>query len=190
MLLGNISRPVNSGVRRLCLKELTIMSANIVKLITLAFIISFWCYPIEAQPSQVEQLQQTSKIPTVEFCEMLRHPNLYARKEVRVRALYTLVFEVSAFSSSDCKNDEYLTWVEFDNSVERSTEPEILKKFRKQMIRYMDERWVIFDTELLVTGLLDNAEAGYGHLGMYRFLFTVKSIEKVGKTKKIDLNKR
>ena len=58
------------------------------------------------------------------------------------------------------------------------------------MTRYMDDRWVIFNTEMLVIAVLDNSKAGYGHMGMYRFLATVKSVEKVGKTKKIDLEKK
>ncbi len=58
------------------------------------------------------------------------------------------------------------------------------------MTRYADEMWVIFKTELVVTAILDNSKAGYGHMGMYRFLARVKSIEKVGKTKKIDLEKK
>jgi hypothetical protein len=58
------------------------------------------------------------------------------------------------------------------------------------MTRYLDDAWVIFNTELLVTGILDNSKEGYGHLGMYRFLVTVKSIEEIGETKKINLEKR
>ena len=58
------------------------------------------------------------------------------------------------------------------------------------MIRDYREAWVIYNTEMLVRGVLDNSKVGYGHLGMYRFLVTVKSVEEMGETEKIDLEKR
>ena len=156
-------------------------------LLTLVLALSF--IPAKAQKS--ESFKQKSEIPTVAYCEMLRHPDLYVGRVVRFRVLYTSVFEMSAFSCSDCKGDEYRSWVEFDDgSVKSSTKPEIHKKFREMMTRYVDDVWVIFNTELLVTGILDNSKAGYGHLGTYRFLITVKSIEEMGETNKIDLEKR
>jgi hypothetical protein len=158
-----------------------------ITLFALMLVLSF--IPAKAQKS--ESSKQKSEIPTVAYCELLRHPNLYVGKVLRFRALYTSVYEMSTFSCSDCKGDEYMAWVEFDDgSVKSSTKPETHKKFRDMMTRHIDDIWVIFNTELLVTGILDNSKAGYGHLGMYRFLVTVKSIEEIGETKKIDLEKR
>jgi hypothetical protein len=128
--------------------------------------------------------------PTVAFCEMVRRPDLYFGKVVRFRALYTSMFEVSAFSSPECKGDDSTAWVEFeDDSIESFSNAEAYKTFRKMMAHYLDDGWVIFDTELLVTGVLDNTRAGGDHLRRYRFLITVKTIEEVGATADIDLEK-
>jgi hypothetical protein len=158
-----------------------------IRLLTLLLVLSF----IPAQAQKREPSKSKSEIPTLAYCEMARHPDLYVGEEVRFRALYSSVFETSAFSNSDCKGEEYMAWAEFDDgSINSSTKPEIYKKFGEMMSRDMKEMWVTFNTEMLVTGVLDNSRDGYGHMGAYRFLVTVKSIEEMGETKKIDLEKR
>ena len=145
--------------------------------------------PSQAQGSNSHKAK--ADIPTVPYCEIFRHPNLYVGKEIRFRALYTSVFEMSAFSSAQCKGDSYMAWVDFEHtSIASSTKPKTYQRFERMMNRYFDETWVVFNTEMVVTAIFDNSKAGYGHMGMYRFLARVKTIEKVGKTKKIDLQKR
>ena len=160
-----------------------------MRIVLFIFVLVVSCIPAKAQGSKSHKSK--SDIQTVSYCEILRHPNLYVGKEIRFRALYTSVFEMSAFSSALCKGDSYMVWVEFeDASIQSSTRAQTYQRFEKMMTRYADERWVIFNTEMLVTAVLDNSQTGYGHMGMYRFLATVKSIEKLGKTKKIDLEKK
>jgi hypothetical protein len=88
-------------------------------LFTLALALSF----IPAQAQESESAKQKSEIPTVAYWGMLRRPDLYAGKVVRFRALYTSVFEMSAFSCSECKGDDYRAWVEFDAGSVKSSLP-------------------------------------------------------------------
>ena len=160
-----------------------------MKITFLTLLLALSSIPAKAQKS--EPPKPKPEIPTVSYCEMVKYPDSYAGKEVRFRALFTYVFEMSAFSHKDCKGDELMAWVKFDfDSIESSTKPDIHKKFRKMMMRDYREAWVIYNTEMLVTGVLDNSKAGYGHLGMYRFLVTVKSVEEMEETEKIDLENR
>lgn len=163
--------------------SLTIEYAGLVKitLLTLVLVLSF----PTAKAQKNEPSKPKSEIPTVAFCDLLRKHEMYAGKEVRFRAVYILTFELSAFSRSDCEKDEY-SWVEFDHaSMRSSTKPEKLKKFDRMMMRYVDDQWATFNTEMLVTGILDNSESGHGHLDRYRFSVKVNSIEDIGETKKI-----
>ena len=154
-----------------------------ITLLTLVLALSF----SSAKAQRNEPSKSKAEIPTLAFCDLLRHQEVYAGKEVRFRALYISRFELSAFSHSNCESEEYYTWAEFDyDSIKSSTKPEILKRFEHLMNRDPEEQYVFFNTELLVTGVLDKSESGHGHLGMYRFLVSVKSIEDIGETKKFD----
>ncbi len=40
------------------------------------------------------------------------------------------------------------------------------------------------ETEMLVTGIFHGDDKGYGHLGEYRFMVTVKNVEEISETEK------
>jgi hypothetical protein len=154
-----------------------------ITLLTLLLALSF--ASVKAQKNTTSKPK--SEIPTVAFCDLLRNRELYAGKEVRFRALYISMFEMSALSLSSCESEEYFTWAQFDyDSIKSSSKPEILERLDHLMNRDAAEQYVVFNTELLMTAVSDKSETGHGHLGMYRFLVTVKSIEDIGETKKFE----
>jgi hypothetical protein len=156
--------------------------------IFLILLLSLSLLPTKAQKNKT--VQEKKDIPTIAFCDLLRNPDRYHEKEVKLRAKYLSIFEVSAFVDSDCAKKENRTWVEFDrSSVEAATKPEVFKKVVEQIYCCM---WAgsssSRETEMLVTGIFYKSNgAGYGHDNEYCFKFTVKSVEDIGPTKEMKI---
>jgi hypothetical protein len=125
---------------------------------------------------------------TINFCDLLRNPDCYDGKEVKIHAKYLSTFEVSAFVDSSCTDMDSRAWVEFDRiSISASAKPEILQKIKQQVYCCM---WggdnYLRETKMLVKGIFHKPnKEGYGHDNKYRFMVTVKGIEEIGDTKKI-----
>jgi hypothetical protein len=60
------------------------------------------------------------EIPTVSYCDLLRDPAKYDKMTVRLTALYTRGFEISALDDPKC-NSQKSTWVEFDPASRQCT---------------------------------------------------------------------
>jgi hypothetical protein len=133
------------------------------------------------------QVNQSQKVPTVPFCDLLRHPELHGGKEVRFQAIYRSVFEGSSFYDPACNGDARLTnWADFDRSVKASMTPEELKRFGEIFCCHADEPvYTLYETRLTVTGiLLEGKDRGYGRgtNSSNHFLITVKRVEEIGTT--------
>src|SRR6266853_6576976 len=51
-------------------------------------------------------------IPTVSYCELIRNPNLYAEKLVRVKATWEYGFEMSDLYDPECLGKDHAAWIE------------------------------------------------------------------------------
>jgi hypothetical protein len=68
-----------------------------------------------------------SKLPTVNFCELVQHPELYDGKQIRISAIYRLGYEWSDLYCSGCYSAEKMVLLEFEDEFESRTEPRIVK---------------------------------------------------------------
>jgi hypothetical protein len=118
--------------------------------------------------SGVESLAQTraaSPAQIVSYCELIKVPASFVGKRIRVRAVYSYMFEVSRLKSSTCCPDRDVPiWVDFDEEMEGGSK-KLLHKFPKGM------GFVLATFEGTLQG-----GGPYGD-GGYRFKFAVDKIE-------------
>ena len=154
-----------------------------MKLYPLIIVLLLSGLPILAQNNKSPE---SLNIPTITFCDLIQNPDLYDGKEVRFRAKYLANFEVAAFGDPNCTTKENRTWAEFDGtSIKASSKPEIYQKVEEQILCGRcggDNYWR--ETEMLVTGIFHGSDIGYGRLGEYRFMVTVKHVEEISETEK------
>ncbi len=106
---------------------------------------------------------------TVTYCDLIRNPERYKGKLVRVSAIYRYGYEWSELYCLECMN-EGRTWVEFDESYVSSTKASIRKKIGGNGFKGRTVR-------VLMVGRFASGGA-YGHMGAYRFRFLVSRLEK------------
>ena len=150
--------------------------------------------PPQTRPSAPSQ---PPEIPTIDYCELLRNPDSYDKKIIRLRALYVRGFEVAAFEHPQC-DEARSVWVEFDQSEPSCTDKKIRKAMqaifnppRKRKRGVMEipgpER-----AELLAVGRFEGPRpgipvgtegrrvfTGHGHMNEYKYRFVVKCVEQV-----------
>jgi len=108
------------------------------------------------------------KIPTVSYCELIRNPNLYANKLVRVHATWKRGFELSALYDVGCLDLENQAWLEsLDDDQLCAGAPRRFKKLAREGFTKAD---------VTVTGKLYAGER-FGHLNGYNFKFVVSCLE-------------
>ena len=128
-------------------------------------------------------------IPTITFCDLISSPELYDGREIRFRVKYLAGSEVAAFGDPNCTTKNKRTWAEFDStSIKASSKPELYQKVMEQILCGKcggDNLWR--ETEMIVTGIFNGEDQGYGHMGEYRFMVSVKSVEEIGVTEKTEI---
>ena len=131
---------------------------------------------------------EASDIPTVTLCDLVYNPDIFDGKEVRLRVIYLSNSKVATFVDQNCMANDERTWVEFDGiSIKASAPPELYEKVEEQIFCGKcggDNKWR--ETEMLVTGIFHGDGIGYGRLGKYRFMVTVKNVEEIGITEKTE----
>jgi hypothetical protein len=147
--------------------------------------------------AQGGSIQKAEEIPTVDYCELLRNPEKYDKKTIRVTALLVRGFEVSAFENPVC-DTERSTWVEFDPASRQRTKKEIQKEFDRVYNPPRKRRKGVIEipgperAELTVAGQFNGPKpgipigpegkrvlTGYGHLNGFKYQFIIKCIEQV-----------
>lgn len=109
------------------------------------------------------------KYTTVAYCDLVRNPERYDQKLVRVSAVYRYGYEWSELYCLECAT-EAKTWIDFDESFSSSTKASIRKKLGDNGFK---GRTVL----VTMVGKFD-AGGGYGHMGAYRFRLLVSQVEK------------
>ncbi len=107
---------------------------------------------------------------TTTFCEVLRFPEKFKNKMIRVRALYESDFEMSVITAPTCDTPIPVTWVSFDEHWESRT---------KRHVRHSlsNVRWRA-KTDVVFIGLF-KADGRYGHMDIYPFSIEVYKVEAV-----------
>ena len=71
----------------------------------------------------------------VTYCQLARDPSAYSGKRIRIRAIYSYMFEVSRLKSPTCcsdQNPQMQIWVDFDEELKGSSK-RLLHKFPQGM---------------------------------------------------------
>jgi hypothetical protein len=137
------------------------------------------------------------EIPTVSYCDLLRDPDKYDKKTVRLKVLYTRGFEISALEDPEC-NSQKSTWVEFDPASRQCTKASIQKEFDKVFYPPQKKKKGVIERpgpergELMMVGQFSGPKpgipigpegkrvlTGYGHLNGFDYKFIIKCIEQV-----------
>ena len=136
------------------------MNAYLIIMLLLA---SLGSHPTQAKPDASESA------PTISYCELLREPNLYQGKLVRVAATWNYGFEWSYLYHRECMSRENKAWVEFVD------EDEECPQTNKVSMRLKDG----FDNkaDVVAVGTLAGG-GGYGHMNGHQYQFTIKCLEK------------
>lgn len=111
---------------------------------------------------------QNREYQTVSYCELMRSPEQYQGKVIRVSAIYQYGFEWSELYCPECVN-EAKTWVDLDESFVSSTKANLRKKIGPHGVTGRTV-WVTMVGRFDVGG-------GYGHMGAYRFRLMVDRLE-------------
>ena len=139
-------------------------------------------------------------VVNVNYCELLDNPKVYDKQIVRITTLYRNGFELSEFYDLNCSSKGSI-WVEFDDGLKQFTRKSVLKLFHKNLNPKRTRKKGVIEIEGLaqkiaitvvgqfnapLPGILigppDNQKrilTGYGHMGAFNYLFTIKSIETV-----------
>lgn len=142
-------------------------------------------------PLKKGQSSCSEKPLTVDYCDLLRNADSYDRKLIRVKAIYSSHFEMSALRDTRCTRDFLWTWVDFDDKNPTCTKQEVVRSFEAAVASKSPEKIEkdLDKAEVVFVGLFEVAPHlevrntiptnGYGHMGMYKFRLTVNCIEEV-----------
>lgn len=111
-----------------------------------------------------------AEAPTVAFCDLIKQPELYDQKIVRLQATYRYGFEWSELYCADCLEGGRV-WVDFDDSFESRTNPKVAKKINGNEDRGRT-------VSVVAAGKFYGSGGNYGHLGRYEFRFVMSRLEK------------
>ena len=126
--------------------------------------VSGLCGAAESQKGNISDAQ------TVAYCEVLKNPEAFKDKMIRVRALYQTDFEQSAIAAPACTGPIPSTWVDFERSWESRTGWRLRHAINSV-------KWRV-QTDVVFVGRF-KAGGSYGHLGMYPFSIEVYRVEAV-----------
>jgi hypothetical protein len=65
-----------------------------------------------------------AKIPTVSYCDLIRHPARYNKKVLRITATYFVGVEAAALEDFRCDEDRSI-WIDYDDSYKSCTKKEV-----------------------------------------------------------------
>lgn len=111
-------------------------------------------------------------IPTVTYCELVRNPDRFHERVVRISAVYERGFEKSYLFDRECTNGQLQTWVSHDKSIVLKGESEEAKKNR--MITGFG-RWSV---TMVGKFLRATPPERFGHMGCCQYEFDIVRIEK------------
>jgi hypothetical protein len=109
------------------------------------------------------------EVQTVAFCDLIRQPELYDHKTVRVTAIYRYGAEWSQLYCLDCITAG-ATWVDLDDSFAKNTDSKLAKKIGENGFRGRTVR-------VVAVGEFYGSGGRYGHMGSYRYKFQMSRLE-------------
>jgi hypothetical protein len=113
--------------------------------------------------------------PTVSFCELVKHPELYQQKVIRIQAILHGDRENQMLYDSDCPDEDSFSWVVFDPAYANTDES--IKIGLAEALRPKPPN-MEGKARVTAVGRFEGPNSnGFGHLNGYRFQFSIMRIE-------------
>ena len=136
----------------------------------------------QAQRKHKPGIKSSNRTPTVAFCELITHPELYDKRIVRTTAISAVGVESQVLYDPQCSTPETRTWATHDAAWSKAD-----KKLQAAYLALLfDENNGRFPrgrsgrAKAILTGRFEASNKnGYGHLNQYRFQFSMMGLEKV-----------
>ena len=107
-------------------------------------------------------------IPSLSYCALVKAPDLYSGKLVRVKASWQFGFETTSLNDRSCP-EQLPAWLEFADEKELCAKTEKNRSLPGQSDK---------EADVTVVGKL-YGPGRYGHLGDYQFKFVVVCLEEI-----------
>jgi len=120
--------------------------------------------------SVFNQNVKSENIINVEFCDLLKNPNEYEDKLVRVSAIYSFSFEASVLYCPNCEKDGK-AWFDCSKDAESCISKKFKNKFREK--HYGTGKTL----KVTVVGKF-NTGGGFGHFGVFPNQFLTQTVER------------
>lgn len=173
-------------MRRLTLR---VMVAALTFAIGIAASIAWHLYQHIHQQSDVIKLtpnpfpQEVDEAPTVDFCELLHHHDLYDGKMVRVNTTYFGMFEGSGFYDLRCNGAEGSCSIRSDDYLDDEMYRVLNKTWDDEKNFSRDSEHGVRMSNVIVVGRFHVAKGeGFGHLNGSRFELAIDKIEQAKPT--------
>jgi hypothetical protein len=137
------------------------LKMNVICISVLFLLLSSSVARIAAQTSEIDNVMN------VTLCELLKNPEKYDEKVVRVKGVYRNFFELSELYCPDCYDENKRVWIE---STEVSDE--CLKSKEMKRLKKAKTLLVVF------VGKFQSSKSSYGHSNAYKFQIDVVCVEK------------
>ena len=148
------------------------MSSALKQLLLIGFIWLTTAHSVHAQHREDANAsnQAITEAQTTSYCEVLKDPERFRNRMIRVRALYQTDFEESIITAPSCYTPLPMTWVSFDEQWESRS---------KRSIRHAisNVKWRI-QTDVVFVGLF-KADGHYGHMDRYPYSIEVYKVEAI-----------
>lgn len=123
------------------------------------------------QSSESKNNPPSAEIPTVTFCDLIKHTSDFKDKVVRVRVVHTVGFEWTAFKPIE-KNCKESAWVELDKNYEQVPESKVTVKTDSKL-----PAGQTYSIKSVVGKIYKGGK--FGHLGSYKYQFVLQRTEEV-----------
>jgi hypothetical protein len=121
-----------------------------------------------------QEIKNPKTIPTISYCDVVRNPNLYNEKEIKISGEYYVAFELSGMFSPACRENSsliYLEWKNYQSCGDKKTVDTLKNRFRG--IENNNLEGVFVGKFFIKEGL-----SGFGHMNTKPYKLEVSCVEK------------
>jgi hypothetical protein len=134
------------------------------------------CLPAESYHEEPAK-SDSHDIPTVTYCDLVGHQDLYNNKRVRIRAVFSYGWEISYLGDVVCDpaktpmikdGKRGVIWVDLEPYSGKGDPDGTSKKLQEYGVK-----------DLTAVGTFSTGMPGYGHMGTGRVHFTIEHVERM-----------
>lgn len=141
---------------------------------------------VSAQDAQEKIENQYANIPAIDYCEIIKNPNLYSNKIVKISAEYSAGFERSMLGSQVCKDDYGQIWAEWEKfqSCGDAKTAKLLENRAKRI------EYTALEGNFVGRFFVKQGRSGFGHMNARSYKLVISCVENAVLVPKEDLGCR